>query len=194
MLLKADNEATKLIKDIQTAIDEHTAAGKKLMDGAAERRDTRDSLEKAAGSSSKGKGKAREITEDIDSLDGDDDGLPKTADAEEHQIKRRALQQRLRECQITLHRVHFLKGDVYHSLGESHSDDESAAYATAEDLRRILLRSKHYESSHCTSLIFSRYRTCCQESHETPCTRGRRERHHTSRAFNYCSLFRQGWD
>jgi E3 ubiquitin-protein ligase SHPRH len=96
----------------------------------------------AASSLEKGKGKDREQSpsSSVD-LDSDDHDLPRTPAGEEHGIKRRALQHRLRECFITLHRVKFLQGDVYHVLGSSHGPDEDSAYANAEEIRRNLLKS-----------------------------------------------------
>lgn len=92
----------------------------------------------------KGKGKAIERDESeppSSDEDAEDYDLPKTPAGQEHGIKRRALQQRLRESNVTLHRVKFLQGDVYHVLGGSHSAAEDAAYAAAEEIRRSLLRS-----------------------------------------------------
>lgn len=88
----------------------------------------------------KGKGKARADS----NLAEDEDDLPRNAAGEEHRVKRRAFQQRLRECQITLHKVCFLKGDVYHVLGNM--EEETSAYEKAEALRRVLLRSKYSTS------------------------------------------------
>ena len=47
-----------------------------------------------------------------------------------------------RESRVTLHRVKFLQGDVYHVLGGSNAAAEDAAYAAAEDIRRGLLKSE----------------------------------------------------
>lgn len=92
----------------------------------------------------KGKAKERDISPSSDVEDAEDYDLPKTPAGQEHGIKRRALQQRLRESNVTLHRVKFLQGDVYHVLGGSHSAAEDAAYAAAEEIRRNLLRSENY--------------------------------------------------
>ena len=40
-----------------------------------------------------------------------------------------------------MHKVQFLKGDVYHVLGERYANDETVAYGCAEELRRVLLKS-----------------------------------------------------
>ena len=46
----------------------------------------------------------------------------------------------MREARISLHKIKFLQGDVYHVLGKSYEVSENEAYAAAEDLRRLLLR------------------------------------------------------
>ncbi|KAI0697783.1 SNF2 family N-terminal domain-containing protein [Cytidiella melzeri] len=140
-LQKAETEAGQVIQDIRTAMSRHRDAGKALKEEAAARRENDEHAENVDDNGEqlhKGKARARD-SEEIESLDdADDDDLPHTAAGEEHRIKRRALQQRLRECQITLHRVQFLKGDVHHSLGQTEA--ENACYAAADDLRRILLK------------------------------------------------------
>lgn len=73
--------------------------------------------------------------------DDDDDGeLPKTPAGEEHLHKSRALQQRMRDCYLLLHRVKFLQGDIYHWIGESKVTEESAAYKAADEIRSKLLK------------------------------------------------------
>ena len=134
-LLKAEKETNELIQDIQAALDLHEEEGKRLGTVVTESDGSENSL-------AKGKGKARE---DSASNGEDEDDLPHNAAGEEHRIKRRAFQQRLRECQITLHKVCFLKGDVYHFLGNT--AEENSAFEKAEELRRVLLRSVY--SSFC---------------------------------------------
>ena len=121
-----------------------------------------------------------------------------------------ALQQRLREAQIVLHKVYFLKGDVryvsfpslspyvalstlididailslqvYHILGATHSDAENEAYAGAEELRRLLLKSKRIVSSLSSRWVINvllpfrvffstshRYGSCCKARNGTTC-------------------------
>ncbi|KAF7799206.1 hypothetical protein EIP86_010437 [Pleurotus ostreatoroseus] len=134
-LLFAEKEMDKVIKEIRLSLDKHDEAGKSLMAEEANSDDVTPETSK-----DKGKQPMRHETSRA-SEDGEEDGLPQTAAGEEHRNKKRALQQRLRECQIVMHKVKFLMGDVYHALGESHSADENAAYAAAEDLRRVLLMS-----------------------------------------------------
>lgn len=131
ILLEAEKEANNLIKDIEAAIVSHDQEGRRLKGEAAALTAGHD-RDNGSGTGSNDKGKGRAESEDSDDL-------PKNAAGEEHRVKRRALQQRLRECQIVMHRVAFLKGDVYHILGNA--DQETAAYEKADDLRRILLRS-----------------------------------------------------
>lgn len=129
ILQKAEDEANKIINDIRAAISEHrTSSNSKEIDD-----------QPADVGMSKGKGKAQGDIDDTDSVDYED--MPRNAADEERLLRQRALQARLRECQITLHRVHFLKGDTYHALGEAYIEAENTAYATAEDLRKILLKS-----------------------------------------------------
>lgn len=97
-----------------------------------------------------GKNKQRAVIEDKESslnLDEDGDeyaaGIPKTRAGAEHILKRVTLVKRLRDCNLVLHKVKFLQGDVYHVLGTSYSDAEDAAYAAAERLRRDLLKREH---------------------------------------------------
>ena len=75
-----------------------------------------------------------------DDGDSDDGGLPKTPAGEEHLHKARALQQRLRDCYLTQHRVKFLLGDMYHWMGESKSGEEQVSYKAADDIRSKLLK------------------------------------------------------
>lgn len=135
----AEKEANKLIDEVRAIIGEHEEKGDVLKKEAAALRELRNP-EIVEETNDKGKGKAPE-REDTPSSDADseDHDLPKTPAGQEHGIKRRALQQRLRECNVTLHRVKFLQGDVYHVLGAPQEDE---AYAAAEEIRRGLLKSK----------------------------------------------------
>lgn len=140
-LLVAEKEADKLIEEIKTVIADHEEKGEVLKKEAAALRESRNQ-ETVERVDHKGKGKAVE-REASPTLDEDADyDLPKTPAGQEHGIKRRALQQRLRESRVTLHRVKFLQGDVYHVLGGSNAAAEDAAYAAAEDIRRGLLKSE----------------------------------------------------
>ena len=66
--------------------------------------------------------------------------MPKTPAGKQHKAQRGALKSRLREARLTLHRIKFLLGDVYHVLGGVHSTSEDAAYEVAEQIRRDLLK------------------------------------------------------
>ena len=143
MLLQAEKEADQLMNDLKAAIAEHDAKGNELKKEAALLKASRapsseDELEKG-----KGKAPARDETPAFDEGSMDSD-LPNTAIGEEHGIKRRALQQRVRECYIAMHRIKFLQGDVYHVMGDARAAEEDAAYSTAEELRHKLLKSKIY--------------------------------------------------
>lgn len=148
-LLLAEKEANKLIEEIKAAIAEHDDKGELLKKEAATLRELR-KPETIEQSHDKGKGKAleRDVSPSSDA-DSEDHDLPRTPAGQEHGIKRRALQQRLRECNVTLHRVKFLQGDVYHVLGGQYSTAEDEAYVAAEDIRRGLLKSKNPLARQC---------------------------------------------
>ncbi|KAI9435845.1 SNF2 family N-terminal domain-containing protein [Lactarius indigo] len=151
ILLQAENEADHVISEVLSYIADHDAEGEKLIAEAATlraaRREKRASTQNA-GNIHRGDDEDDGRQEDHRSsmFDDDDDslsdheGLPKTAAGEEHVHKSRALQQRLRECYLTLHRVKFLQGDVYHWMGGSKAEEEAAAYGAADGLRSKLLK------------------------------------------------------
>ncbi len=138
-LLQAEKEVVQVISDIEAIVAKHEAEGRLLKQEAT-------ALIGADVNNQKGKVRASDAFSSVDheSFDGDDDGLPRNSVGDRYRTKRNALQLRLRECQVTLHKVQFLKGDIYHILGESFGEQESAAYAAAEDLRRILLKSAYF--------------------------------------------------
>lgn len=136
ILLAAEKEACQLIDDINAALVEHAEKGVALKAEAAKRRAERG---QASSSGEKGKGRASSELSD-DDADDDEQGLPRNHAGEEHTSRTSALQHRLREARISLHKVHFLKGDVYHVLGEAYSDAENEAYDKADKLRRLLLK------------------------------------------------------
>ena len=147
-LINAEQEANRIIDDIKTAIAEHHIKGEALKDEARALRESRQQNLPDSSEADKGKGKRAmspltDVDEDVDDLEDRD--LPKTPAGEEHSIKRRALQQRLRECLMVLHRVKFLQGDVYHVLGALQSDKEDASYAAAETLRKDLLKCAYFQ-------------------------------------------------
>jgi E3 ubiquitin-protein ligase SHPRH len=149
-LVLAEKEAEQMINDVKAAILDHDLKGASLKQDAVT---SRESIDPATNQSisrpengDKGKGKARESSEADEELPSSPDdqaleGLPKNPAGEEHAIKRRALQYRLRECYLLLHKVMFLKGDVYNVLGADYSKDEDTSYGKAEELRRKLLKS-----------------------------------------------------
>ncbi|KIK38243.1 hypothetical protein CY34DRAFT_402958 [Suillus luteus UH-Slu-Lm8-n1] len=158
-LLMAEQEANEIIDDIKTTTAEHQVKGEALKNEARALREFRQQDLSDLSKTDKGKGKRAmsplaDADEDIDDIeDVEDRGLPKTPAGEEHSIKRRALQQRLRECLIVLHRVKFLQGDVYHVLGASQSDKEDASYAAAETLRKNLLKSTEESANKVMNLL-----------------------------------------
>ncbi|KAI0920308.1 hypothetical protein AcV5_010081 [Taiwanofungus camphoratus] len=141
-LMVAENETQQLIADVKEAIVKHTEKGRMLQGGAAELEESQgeEVLKSGDVSEGKDKGKARARSEEsplTDIMELDDEHLPRNSAGEEHAVKRSALQHRLRECRITLHKVLFLKGNVLHVLGGA----EDEAYAAADNLRRLLLKS-----------------------------------------------------
>jgi E3 ubiquitin-protein ligase SHPRH len=151
MILKtleaAEKEIIKLKNEIDSTIVEHNAKGEILKKEAAALREERRLGNVGAGANDKGKSKARDLSpltddeygEDEEEEDTEEDkGLPKTPAGREHRDKGRALRQRLREAQIILHRVIFLKGDAHHNLGAAGKEDE--AYHNADLLRKDLLK------------------------------------------------------
>jgi len=125
-LLQAEKEALGLAEEIKTALDKHKVA----------------QVAPEASSADKGKGKQRALSEDPqdDMTSNSDEGVGSSAVSEERRRKRGALQSRFRECRLTLHRVKFFQGDMYHCLGEKDAAAEDAAYEAAGEIRRELLR------------------------------------------------------
>jgi E3 ubiquitin-protein ligase SHPRH len=72
-----------------------------------------------------------------DEFSPDDERFPKTKLGEELQARNLALQQRMRECQVTRHKIAFLCGDIYNVLGNIEA--ERLAYEQADELRNQLL-------------------------------------------------------
>lgn len=129
VLLAVRIECDKHVADIKAALDEHLQTGRGALDGREEVAQATPSL----------KGKERALS--VDSSAGDDGAGLSGVALEEHRTKTRALRQRLRESYVAQHKVLFLLGDVYHSLGAETSQAEDAAYQAAEELRKTLLQS-----------------------------------------------------
>ena len=148
ILLLAEMDAEKHIREIKNVLEEHDVKGKVLKEEAALLRQKQAEIyAEETVVTSKGKGKAREesperLDEGGEDEDPEEQGLPKTPAGEEHRAKRMAIKQRLREGTLTMHRVKFFQGDVYHVLGNSEAED--AAYQAAERLRRELLKSENF--------------------------------------------------
>ncbi|KAF9520467.1 hypothetical protein BS47DRAFT_1378692 [Hydnum rufescens UP504] len=76
--------------------------------------------------------------------DCDDDADPESSADVNHGSFRFGLISRLREVHITLHQVHFLLGDLYHTLGNVSMEAE--CYQAAETLRHNLLRKTEHHA------------------------------------------------
>ncbi|KAG6852711.1 hypothetical protein C0991_009638 [Blastosporella zonata] len=150
-LIDAEKEAQSLVDEAQAALNKYVAKKRNYKD---------DAEDGVGGPSEKAKGKQRQISEepsdlsDIDDYE-DEDLLNNTGPKgkDERAKKRSALQNRLRECRITLHRAKFLQGDLYHGLGADHAEDESAAYGAAETIRRSLLKGVEEDATRTMSLL-----------------------------------------
>lgn len=141
ILLQAEKEADCVITEVLSRIADHDAEGEKLIAEAAALRAARREMQ-ASRQNDEGTGRQEDHRSSMFDDDNllDYEGLPKTAAGEEHLHKSRALQQRLRECYLTLHRVKFLQGDVYHRMGLLKAGEEAAAYVAADGLRSKLLK------------------------------------------------------
>ncbi|KAK7679996.1 hypothetical protein QCA50_016942 [Cerrena zonata] len=144
-LLLAEKEVLALIVDIQTVTDVTAAKGESLKAQAKVAQDLRDaetlaltSEQELLVSKDKGKGKGKATGHDDDSEEAK---LLKSTIWEEYMHNKILLMHRLKEAQITLHKVYFLKGDVCHVLGADYTDIEGAAYTAAEELRLLLLKN-----------------------------------------------------
>ncbi|KAI1790830.1 SNF2 family N-terminal domain-containing protein, partial [Ganoderma leucocontextum] len=147
LLVGAEQEADKLITDLQEALVEHAKEREKLKaelrasrrQGSAGAQSHTSKSDEGECDKDKGKERAHSETPQID-LDADEEGLPRNVIGEAHKAKSTYLHGRMREARIALHRIKFLQGDVYHVLGKSYEVSENEAYAAAEELRRLLLR------------------------------------------------------
>jgi E3 ubiquitin-protein ligase SHPRH len=152
MLLQAEREADEVIADVLSAIADHDAKGVELKAEAASLRAERGKRQ-AFGDNEvydfKGaQGIRRDglLDDSFSTFDDEGDnesdggGLPKTPAGDEHLHKSRALQQRLRDFYLTLHKVKFIQGDMYHWMGESKAIEEELAYKAADGIRKKLLK------------------------------------------------------
>ncbi|KAG7085953.1 hypothetical protein E1B28_003481 [Marasmius oreades] len=145
----AEQETKKLIEDIELALTQHRAQGEILKNEAAAQRELRAQARSDQGDKDKQRAVSPLISDDEDDDDDDDDhdedegdkALPRTEAGKEYKAKRSTFKSRLREARFVLHRVKLLQGDAYHNLGPLHSDQENAAYAAAEQIRRTLLKT-----------------------------------------------------
>jgi len=118
-LLTAEVEANALIRDLNTVLEKLNSQSKS------------DSLEQAVSDDdTTGKGKEKESLPESRNGEDDDAG------------KRGGITNRIREAELLLHKVTFLMGDMYHTLGEKYSREEESAYAKAELIRRKLLKGE----------------------------------------------------
>lgn len=122
-LLTAEIEATALIEDLNAALEKLILQSSKSNPPEQDASD-----DDATGDDAKGKGKEKESSPDT--REDDDAG------------KRSGITNRLREAELLLHKVTFLMGDIYHTLGVKYSKEEESAYEKAELIRRKLLKGE----------------------------------------------------
>ena len=67
--------------------------------------------------------------------------------------KRSGITNRVREAELLLHKVTFLMGDVYNTLGAKYSKEEESAYAKAELIRKKLLKGESRTRSHANHIV-----------------------------------------
>ncbi|KAH8818676.1 SNF2 family N-terminal domain-containing protein [Flagelloscypha sp. PMI_526] len=148
LLLRARERTDALLKDITSAFENWKKKAESLKAAAKAKKaaDREKAKDKGKGrelfSSSDAEGSDEEDEEDEEALvDSESElaGLPKTPAGKEHRSKGQGLLNRLRETKLLFHRVRFLQGDAYHSLGNKGMEDE--AYEDAERVRRELLLS-----------------------------------------------------
>ncbi|KAG6889213.1 hypothetical protein C0995_002673 [Termitomyces sp. Mi166 len=150
-LLEAEKDAQSLVDEAQGALDKHVAN--------KQRKNDEDGENDAGEFSEKAKGRRRQFSEEqSDEISDSDDDSEDEEDllgkgTGERAKKRSALQNRLRECRIALHRAKFLQGDMYHALGADRSSDEDAAYSAAESIRRGLLQGTEDDANRAVVLL-----------------------------------------
>ncbi|KAF7317918.1 SNF2 family helicase [Mycena kentingensis (nom. inval.)] len=146
-LLVAEKDAMQMIEEIESAIAAHQANAPPGADPVTEDNNS---------DTGKGKGKERERSSsplsDVES-DDEEGGDESDLGLKEYRSRRRALKSRLREAQLVMHRVKFLQGDVYHTLGEAHAAAETTAYEAAESIRRVLLSSAEREAEKAIKIL-----------------------------------------
>lgn len=152
VLQQAEKQVNELIDEIKADLVELQKKGNALKEEAAARREAmgQKSDDASISNKDKGKSKQRAVSEplSVDEDEGSEDGsLPRNPAGEEHATNRGALQHRLREAKLALHKVKFLQGDVYHMLGEAFSSAEATAYEAAEITRRDLLSASEVDAA-----------------------------------------------
>jgi E3 ubiquitin-protein ligase SHPRH len=152
ILLQAEREADELVADILSAITDHDAKGVELKAEMASLRAERGKKQVFGDNEiydsegTEGTRRDGPLDDSLSTFDHDNDhgsdggGLPKTPAGDEHLHKSRALQQRLRDCYLTLHKAKFIQGDMYHWMGESKAVEEELAYKAADGIRKKLLK------------------------------------------------------
>ena len=110
-LLVAEKETKQIIDDVKAAIADHDEKGDILKKETIAQRGVRHkSLNPDSSHNDVDKGKGKEVWDESSDEDvAEDPDLPRTPAGEEHALKKRVLHARLREYNVTLHRVKFLQ-------------------------------------------------------------------------------------
>ncbi|KAG6826270.1 hypothetical protein H0H92_000500 [Tricholoma furcatifolium] len=157
-LIEAERDAQALVDESEAALDKYVAAKQsKARDAASGVESDEEEI------SDKAKGKRREASQPEKPVESDDESEDEELEEDlfgingkekgERSKKRSALQNRLRECRIVLHKAKFLQGDMFHSLDSEHSAEEDAAYGAAEAIRRGLLKGVEDEAIKAMDLL-----------------------------------------
>lgn len=123
MLQNAEGDISQLIEELENAIRRYSGKGK-----ASKTPVDSEALNNGPTSNNKENGHETSPHEEKTT----------TSLEEEKAVRRRTLNQRLRETRLVLHRIKFLQGDVYHVLDNQYSSEES--YGIANEIRRELLK------------------------------------------------------
>ena len=138
-MLTAEIEANALIEDLNAALEKcnsQSSKSKAVEEGTAD-------------DDAKGKGKERESSP-ASPADDDAEGKGKEGKSssgppeDDDSAKRSGIANRIREAELLLHKVTFLMGDMYHTLGAKYSRDEESSYAKAELIRKKLLKGESH--------------------------------------------------
>jgi E3 ubiquitin-protein ligase SHPRH len=140
LLELAEEEIQTLMSDIRVELAAHDALGEKLRQETAS---TTVAEGWAMDTDQTGTSTVQQepIGDVNDNILGPRDDLPKTPAGDAHRVRRQALSNRLRDCQLCLHRVKFFKGNVAHGINPGCAL-ETQSYDAADSIRKNVLKSE----------------------------------------------------